>query len=146
MSDRRAADHKYSVSEGGRARRRKADAKYLQTENGKSRRLRKATRGNAKHRLGRDGEPITAKEWDALLVEVSHQCFVCRRDGVKLVADHDHDNGYVRAPICSDDNLIEGCLKKMGIVTYDQVMQWASRMAALRFMPGLAITGEDELL
>jgi hypothetical protein len=92
-------------------------------------------------RLGRDGAPMTVQEWNDIKREVGHRCFVCRRRR-RLVVDHDHDTGFVRAPACREDNLIEGLLKKIGIRTYDQLMQWAHGMAALRMMPGLAM-GDD---
>ena len=53
---------------------------------------------------------ITRAEFDQLILDCDGRCSICRDDG-KLVIDHDHTTGDVRALLCGHCNRMLGAAK-----------------------------------
>ncbi len=47
---------------------------------------------------------ITIEQFDEMFREQEGACAICKRDGVKLVVDHDHSTGLARALLCNKCN------------------------------------------
>jgi hypothetical protein len=135
-----AADERYDASEKGKARNRRVKLG------------RNNTSGTRQIRLNDDGLRFREADLLELRQRQGDKCFVLRipidgttRNGAKIEhVDHDHRTGFVRAPVHRDVNVIAGLLEKHGITTYDNLVGFATRMAALFMMPWLAMT-EDEI-
>ena len=54
---------------------------------------------------------ITHDEFDAMVARQGHRCAICRRRKKRLVVDHDHRRGRVRALLCDTCNAALGGLQ-----------------------------------
>lgn len=135
-----ASDLKYQASEKGRVRDRRSK---LGREN---------FGGVRQTRLNMDGARFREPDLLALRASQSGKCFVLdipldgtTSNGVKVEnVDHRYSDGFVRALLHRDANIVAGFLEKHGITTYEKLNIFATRMAALFMLPFLAMN-EDEI-
>ena len=53
---------------------------------------------------------ITIEDYERMLVEQNHQCYICNAE-TKLVVDHCHESGKVRGLLCHQCNIMLGMAK-----------------------------------
>jgi hypothetical protein len=84
------------------------------------------------------GQPVTAEDLAKEKRRTRGRCALCKkpgRPGDRLVPDHSHGTGVLRAWLHDSENAAEGQLKRAGIVTdrpnLPRLVTWARALHAL---------------